>query len=70
MNILMQSCRYAVPEPTNQITHKLLQSDRTYNLNQNLLRKKTEKSEIQIQIVVDTLVSELLCSNLRETVIR
>lgn len=67
MNILMQSCRYAVPEPTNQITHKLLQSDRTYNLNQNLLRKK---SEIKIQIVVDTLVSELLCSNLRETVIR
>lgn len=66
----MQSCRYVVPEPTNQITHKLLQSDRTYNLNQNLLRKKTEKSEIQIQIVVDTLVSELLCSNLRETVIR
>lgn len=63
----MQSCRYAVPEPTNQITHKLLQSDRTYNLNQNLLRKK---SEIKIQIVVDTLVSELLCSNLRETVIR
>lgn len=70
MNILMQSCRDAVPEPTNQITHKLLQSDRTYNLNQNLLRKKTEKSEIKIQIVVDTLVSELLCSNLRETVIR
>lgn len=67
MNILMQSCRYAVPEPTNQIKHKLLQSDRTYNLNQNLLRKK---SEIKIQIVVDTLVSELLCSNLRETVIR
>lgn len=66
----MQSCRYAVPEPSNQIKHKLLQSDRTYNLNQNLLRKKTEKSEIQIQIVVDTLVSELLCSNLRETVIR
>lgn len=66
----MQSCRYVVPEPTNQITHKLLQSDRTYNLNQNLLRKKTEKSEIKIQIVVDTLVSELLCSNLRETVIR
>lgn len=66
----MQSCRYAVPEPTNQIKHKLLQSDRTYNLNQNLLRKKTEKSEIKIQIVVDTLVSELLCSNLRETVIR
>lgn len=64
----MQSCRYVVPEPTNQITHKLLQSDRTYNLNQNLLRKKTEKSEIKIQIVVDTLVSELLCSNLRETV--
>lgn len=63
----MQSCRYAVPEPTNQIKHKLLQSDRTYNLNQNLLRKK---SEIKIQIVVDTLVSELLCSNLRETVIR
>lgn len=70
MNILMHSCRYAVPEPTNQITHKLLQSDRTYNLNQNLLRKKTEKIEIKIQIVVDTLVSELLCSNLRETVIR
>lgn len=66
----MQSCRYVVPEPTNQITHKLLQSDRTYNLNQNLLRKKPEKSEIKIQIVVDTLVSELLCSNLRETVIR
>lgn len=66
----MQSCRYAVPEPTNQIKHKLLQSDRTYNLNQNLLRKKPEKSEIKIQIVVDTLVSELLCSNLRETVIR
>lgn len=66
----MQSCRYVVPEPTNQITHELLQSDRTYNLNQNLLRKKTEKSEIKIQIVVDTLVSELLCSNLRETVIR
>lgn len=66
----MQSCRYVVPEPTNQITHILLQSDRTYNLNQNLLRKKTEKSEIKIQIVVDTLVSELLCSNLRETVIR
>lgn len=66
----MQSCRYAVPEPSNQIKHKLLQSDRTYNLNQNLLRKKTEKSEIKIQIVVDTLVSELLCSNLRETVIR
>lgn len=33
-------------------------------------KKKTEKSEIKIQIVVDTLVSELLCSNLRETVIR
>lgn len=45
-------------------------SDQTYNLNQNLSRKKTEKSEIKIQIVVDTLVSELLCSNLRETVIR
>lgn len=35
-----------------------------------LIKKKTEKSEIQIQIVVDTLVSELLCSHLRETVIR
>lgn len=49
MNILMQSCRYAVPEPTNQITHKLLQSDRTYNLNQNLLRKKKEKVKLKFK---------------------
>lgn len=61
----MQSCRYAVPEPTNQ-------SHTNYCSRIELIIsiKKTEKSEIKIQIVVDTLVSELLCSNLRETVIR
>lgn len=49
MNILMQSCRYAVPEPTNQITHKLLQSDQTYNLTQNLLRKKQKKVKLKFK---------------------